>query len=129
MRRGDLRAAVEIVADDGEVEHVGGQHAVVDDVGALLAHAFDEGGGERRRRHAHVARDADRRRLQIGGEAAADLPGDVLVDLARVEAADVVGLEDVWIDLHVISMCDRNASDRPIVDCMNHDHITTLRLV
>ena len=36
VRRGDLRAAVEAVAGDGEVEHVGGHQAVVDDVGALL---------------------------------------------------------------------------------------------
>ena len=63
VRGRDLRAAVEPVVDDGEVQHVGAEHAVVHDVGALLAHAVDERGGDRRRRHAHVARDADLRRV------------------------------------------------------------------
>ena len=76
-------------------------HAVVDDVGALLAHAFDERRGQRRRRHAHVARDADALAAEIGGEAAADLAGHLFVDLAGIEAADVVGLEDGGID-HVM---------------------------
>ena len=35
VRRGDLDAAVEAVADDREVDHVGRLHAVVDDVAAL----------------------------------------------------------------------------------------------
>ena len=76
------------------------QHAVVDDVDALSARAVDERRGQRRRRDAHVARDADRAWLQVRGEAAADLAGDVFVDLRRIESADVVGLEDAWIDLH-----------------------------
>ena len=62
VRRGDLRAAFEAVVDDREVHHVGRQHAVVHDVRALLADAVDERRGNRRRRHAHVARDADLRR-------------------------------------------------------------------
>ena len=97
VRRGDLRAALEAVVDDREVEHVGAEHAVVDDVGALLARAVDEGRGERRRRDAHVARHADPRRAQIRDEAAADLPRDVFVDLAGIEPADVVGLEDAGL--------------------------------
>ena len=59
VRRGDLRAAVEPVVDDGEVEHVGAEHPVVDHVGALLARPVDERRGERRRRDPHVARDGD----------------------------------------------------------------------
>ena len=43
VRRGDLRAAFEARAGDGEVHHVGRHHPVVDDVGALRARALDEG--------------------------------------------------------------------------------------
>ena len=35
VRRRDLRAAVVPVARDGEIQHVGPHHPVVDDVGAL----------------------------------------------------------------------------------------------
>ncbi len=43
VRRGDLGSAIVAIAGDGEVHHVGRHHAVVDDVRALLARAFDEG--------------------------------------------------------------------------------------
>ena len=49
VRRGDLRAAGMVRAGDGEVHHVGRQHAVVDDVDALLEHAVDESRREGRR--------------------------------------------------------------------------------
>ena len=98
VRRRDLRAAVVPVARDGEVHHVGAHHAVVDDVGALLARALDERRGHRRRRQAHVARHGDAPGVEVGDEAAADLPRRVLVDFRRIEAADVVGLEDGRVD-------------------------------
>ncbi len=83
VRRGDLRAAVVLVARHGEIHHVGRQHAVVDDIGPLLARAVDEGRGNRGGAEAHVARDGDTLRLQIRDEAAADLPRGILVDLTR----------------------------------------------
>ena len=96
VRRGDLRAAVELVADDREVQHVGGEHPVVDDVGALLARAVDEGGGQRRRRQAHVARHGDpaapRDRRRSRGRSAARRASLIS---AGYSAADVVGLEDI----------------------------------
>ena len=64
-------------------------------------------GGERRRRQPHVAADGDALGLEIGDERRADRPRGVLVDLARIDAADVVGLEDVWIQIHVISFSRR----------------------
>ena len=48
VRGGDLRAAVQRIRDDREVEHVGAEHAVVDDIGALFAGALDERRGDRR---------------------------------------------------------------------------------
>ena len=95
VRRGDLRAAVVAVARDGEVHHVGAHHAVVDDVGALRAGALDERGGHRRRRQPHVARHGDA--LRAADRLTKPRPicrARLLVDLGRIEAADVVGLED-----------------------------------
>ena len=82
------------VAGNGEVHHVGAGHAVVDDVGALQARALDERCGNGGRRQAHVTRDRDPLRIQIRDERAADQPRAFLVDLGRIQSANVVGLED-----------------------------------
>ena len=61
-----------------------GNHAVVDDVGALLRRAVDERRGERRRRQAHVAcRPRSVCAFRYATNAAADRARGVLVDLAR----------------------------------------------
>ena len=100
VRRGDLDAAVVAVRRDREVEHVGRNHPVVDDVGALRGGAVDERGRERRRRQPHVAPDGDPFRLQIRDERRADGARGLFVDLARIHAADVVGLEDSGVQVH-----------------------------
>src|SRR3981081_985189 len=48
VRRRNFHAAVMSVARDGEVEHVGGVHPVVDDVGALRGRSIDECSGQGR---------------------------------------------------------------------------------
>ena len=40
--------------------------------------------------------------LEVGDEAAPDLPRDLFVDFAGIEAADVVRLEDVGVDVHLV---------------------------
>ena len=87
------------------VQHVRADHADVDDLAALAARAADEAGGDLGRRRAHVAADRDPLRAQVVDEGAADAAGDLAVELARVEAADVVGLEDAGIEslAHVVS--------------------------
>jgi hypothetical protein len=102
VRGGDLRAALEVVLDDRVIQHVGAEHAVVDHVRPLLARALDERRGQCGRRRAHVTRDADLRCVQVCDESAPDLPRHLLVDLVGVQAADVVGLEDAGIDVHVL---------------------------
>ena len=103
VRRRNLRAAVEVVGRDGVVDHVGRDHPVVDDVRALLARAGDERRGQARRRHPHVASDADALRLEIRDERAANLVKNLLVELCRIEAANVVGFENVWIHKRLYS--------------------------
>ena len=88
------------VAGDGEVHHVRAGHSVVHDVGALHPRAFNERRRYRRRGQPHVTRDRDALRLEIGHEAAADQASGVFIDLARVQTADVVRLEDCRIDGH-----------------------------
>jgi hypothetical protein len=97
---GDLRAAVQAVAGDGEVQHVGRDQAVVHDVGALRRRARDEGRGHRRRRQPHVAADADAPRAEVRREGAADGVGPLLVDLVGIGPPHVVGLEDVGMEIH-----------------------------
>ena len=77
-----------------EVDDVGGAQADVGHVGAGQGRALDERGGERDRRRPHVV--ADDHLLGAGemGEGVADPARERLVDLFRVHAANVVGLED-----------------------------------
>ncbi|PYR10658.1 MAG: hypothetical protein DMF99_11315 [Acidobacteria bacterium] len=89
------------IARDGEVEHVGRNHAVVDDVGAARRGAVDERGGDRRRRQTHIAADGDPVRFEIRDEPGTDRARHVLVDLGRVNAAHVVSFEDIRIDVHI----------------------------
>ena len=103
VRGGAHEPAVEAPGADEEVQHLGPDLADVQHVGALGLHAGAVAGGEGGRGEAHVAAEAE---PQLGDglagevrdharEAATDLLGDVLVDLLAVQAADVVGLEDL----------------------------------
>ena len=93
-------AAVALIPRDGEVHHVGRNHAVVHDIGALQRRPVDERRGERRRGQPHVAADGDLPGLQVRDEAASDRPGGLLVYLIRVSTADVVGFEDRGVEGH-----------------------------
>ena len=86
VRRGDLRAAVEIVGRHRVIHLVGADQAVIEDGAALQDRAVDERLGQRRRRHAHVARHGVTARAQVGDEGAAELVEQLLGDLGRVEA-------------------------------------------
>ncbi len=103
MRGGAHQPAVELARADEEVEHLGADLAGVEHVCALAEHAVAVAGRELGRGQAHVASEADaqladglaRQAREHAREPAADLLGDVAVDLLAVEAADVVGLEDL----------------------------------
>ena len=98
-------AAVELARADEPVEHLAADLPGVDDGRALGDHPVAVAGGELGRAEAHVAAQAD---AQLAGRLAAEVrqhPCErapdrlrgVAVDLVAVQAADVVGLEDlVW---------------------------------
>ena len=104
MRGGDLRAPAEAARGHAVVEHLGGDHAEVDDVGAGGDRALGERPLELRPRQARVPAGAHARRPELLRERVADAPRHVGVDLLGVEAADVVGLEDAFGDRHPDSL-------------------------
>ena len=97
--------AVQVV--HGEVDETGVHEPDIDDVSALVVDALDQGFGKRGRTLAHIAPDDDVVHHRAGlarvggvgdqelGDAEADLPGHLLVERVRVDAADVVCLEDL----------------------------------
>ena len=103
VRGGAHQPAVEPAGADEVVEHLGRDLSGVEHVHALGEQAVAVAGRELRRRQAHVvpqpdAQLGDRLALQLGEdprERAPDQLGDVAVDLLTVDAADVVGLEDL----------------------------------
>ena len=97
VREGALAGA------DHEIEHLGADHPGVEHVRALGHEAGPVARGQLRRGQAHVAPEphpqvAGRLAREVGEHARERPPdalGDVAVDLVPVEAADVVGLEDL----------------------------------
>jgi hypothetical protein len=98
MRGRDLRAPVKLVGGDRVVHLIRARQAVVADRAALLAGAVDEGGGQRRRRGAHVACHGVLAGAEIRHERASELVKQVLGDFGGIKAAHVVGFEDGRID-------------------------------
>ena len=105
VRGGAHQPAVEAARADQVIEHLGADLARVEHVGALAAHALAVGGRHLRRGQAHVAPQPEPQ-LRCGlvlergdhpRERASDLLGDLLVEVASVHPADVVGLEDLWV--------------------------------
>ena len=90
--------AVEPEVADREVEHLGADEPDVDHVGPGGRGALDRRLRHRRRRDAHVAPDGDPLRLELLDVGAPDRARAVLVDLARIDPADVVGFEDLRIE-------------------------------
>ena len=83
---------------DREVEHLGADEPDVDDLGPGRRRALDRRLRHRRRRDAHVAPDGDLLRLELLDVGAPDRARAVLVDLVRIDPADVVRLEDLRIE-------------------------------
>ena len=122
VRGGADQAAVELARADQEVADLGRGLAGVEHVDALGDQPGAVARGELGRAEAHVVRERDpqlARRLagklaEHAREGAADLLGDVAVDLLAVEAADVVGLEDRGVELHAPHPKGRCARDRSL---------------
>jgi len=97
--------AVEVVRADEVVEHLGPDHPGVEHRRSLAGHPLEVRGGHLRCGQAHVAPKPEpqlgRRLLALVGdhprERTADQLGDLGVEIGAVQAADVVGLEDVRV--------------------------------
>ena len=100
VRGGDHDAAVEPQLADREIDHLRPDHPDVQDVDAGVGGSPDDRRGHGRAGHAHVAPDGDVLRLEQLRVGAADRVGALLVELGRVDPADVVGLEDLGIEGH-----------------------------
>ena len=98
VRGGDADAAVEPELADREVDHLRADHPEVEDVRAAVGGALDHRPRHRGRRHAHVAADGDPARLELLHVGPPDRVRALLVELAPVDAAHVVRLEDGRIE-------------------------------
>jgi hypothetical protein len=107
VRGGDREAAVEVQLSDSEIKHLGADHPDVDDVYTRVENTLDGRSGHGRRRDAHIPADGDRRRLELLCVGPADPVGAVLVELFRIKAANVVGLEDLGVERHGLVRPDR----------------------
>ena len=108
VRCGDAHATVEPELADRVVDHLGADHPEVEDVRAAVSGAVDQRSRHRRRRDAHVAADRDAARLEVLDVRAADRVRALLVQLVRIDAADVVGLEDAGIE-HGLTLAEAPA--------------------
>ena len=104
VRGGDHGAAVQPPRGDAEVQHLRGHEAEVDGRGAGRGGAGGEGLEQPGGRGARVHARAEPGRAQLLRQGAADALGGGLVELLRVQPADVVGLEDAVGDRHVPSL-------------------------
>ena len=98
VRRGHRDAAVELELADREIDHLRADHPEIEHLGSGIGCAFAHRRRHRRRRDAHVAADGDAFRLELLDERPADAVAAVLVDLRRVDPADVVRLEDFRLE-------------------------------
>ena len=103
VRGGAHQAAVQLARSNEVVEHLASDLAGIDHVDTGPQQALAIAGRQLRGGQAHVVTEADSKlRHGLAGQAAehvreraADPLGDVAVDLLAVQAADVVGLEDL----------------------------------
>ncbi len=93
VRGRDHDPTVEAEVSGREVHHLGPDHPEVGHLDARVGHAVDHSFGHRRRREAHVPPDRDPAWLELLRERPPDRVGALLVELRRVEGANVICLE------------------------------------
>ena len=111
MRGGHADATVERELADGEVDHLRSHHPEVEHVRAAVDGSVDQRGGHRGRREPHVAPDRDPPRLEVLDVGAADRVRALFVQFGRIDAANVVGLEDAGIE-HGLTLAEASGARR-----------------
>jgi hypothetical protein len=98
VRRGDGDTAVEPELADGEIHHLRSDQAQLHHVRTGLGCAAHDCLPHRRRRQAHVVADGDATWLELLHICAPDRVRAFLVELAGIDPAHVVRLEDLGIE-------------------------------
>src|SRR5262249_28960267 len=91
-------AAVQPKLADGEVDHLGADEPEAEHVGAGVSRAVRESVGHGGARHAHVVADGDLAWPELLGIRTPDRIRPVLVELSRIDAPDVICLEDLRVE-------------------------------
>jgi hypothetical protein len=98
VRGGHRDAAVEAEVADREIDHLRAHEPDVEHVGASVASALDHCRLHRGSVDPHVAADRDPVRVELLRVGATDRVGAVLVEVAAVDPAHVVRLEDGGVE-------------------------------
>ena len=98
VRRSDADAAVEGELGNRVVEHLRPHEPELDDLGACVGEAVHDSREDGRRRQAHVVPDGGAAGLEMLRVRARHAVRAVLVELARVDPANVVRLEDGGVE-------------------------------
>jgi hypothetical protein len=98
VRRRDGDAAVEAEVPDSEVDHLGSDEAEVEDFRTRFCGAPDRRGRHRWRGEAHVPADRDPARLEVLDVRPANRVGAFLVNVRGIDAAYVVGFENLRVE-------------------------------
>src|SRR5262249_40153926 len=98
VRGGDGDASVEAELGDRVIEHLGSDEPELYDLDAAVCEAVHDRRADRRRRYAHVPPDRDGTRLELLRVPPCDAVRAFLVQLRRIDPANVVGLEDGRIE-------------------------------
>ena len=98
MAGGDHDAAVGFQVAGGEVDFFGAAQAQVEHIGAGFGQALDQGSGQAWAFQAHVAPDDIGLAVQFGDQRTTDTVGDVVIEIGRDLATNVVGLEATGLE-------------------------------
>ncbi|MNH09205.1 hypothetical protein D3C79_686510 [compost metagenome] len=111
---GDHDATICLVMAGGEVDFLGAAQADVDHVGATFGQTLHQGTGQAWAFKAHVTSYHVAASAQLGHQGAANAVGDVVVEVGRHLAADVIGFEATSLDrcVHTSLICGADCRHR-----------------
>ena len=97
VRGGERNGGIDIQAAGGKVDHGSGDDTEVEHITAGVHYTLSEAFEEARAGTADIATDAEAFGFEMGDHGSADIVNIVFIDIIRVDAADIVGLEDTGV--------------------------------